>query len=696
MKLTKDNISFIKLSFQKMKDNDDFLNLLNYVKKLIHGDACFLFGIKQIKYHCNPKKNKLRYYQFVIKKKSGGERIINAPNRGLKSIQKCLNLIFQTVYNVNPVATGFVPKKSIVDNARIHAASNYVYNIDLKDFFSSIDQARIWGRLQYPPFNLNEATNRLQLANIIASLLCNEMEVTRPNENNEWALIKKNVLPQGAPTSPTISNIICQQLDYYLSAVAKKFGLRYTRYADDITFSSMHNVFQKDSKFLIELHRIISQQNFYVNESKTRLQKQGYKQEVTGLIVNERPNVKKNYIKKLRMWLYLWEAYGYDKANVFFQGSYSVDKGNLKGNKANFVNVLSGKLDYLKMVKGSDSDVYKKLKQRFLKLTKSIEKATTLKKAEASKITSKFQRINHNPKKLVYLLKRFSENGNALKFSTHRWENGIYESLSDFLKKLEIEWEKISPEIYEIKKTLSAKIYAFLNSEEVEEKGWGPLEKGKNQGLIKYGWKSKELKHWCELNQNEQPFDFPIPQPKVINYDGITANYFIDITDIFKRQIEFRVEGDQLNNFFLDLRKKRLGDEFNLIQENTKGISFYTDVESFKNVLIRVFEEMRKTPEYPEIKINISEKEGYREIKVIQAGSICKRGINDAKIIETLGGDFSSIKRELENLCDWSIESKFKDEKCYRINYLVSNQEIKQIEELENCEGFTHIFKFYS
>src|SRR5205085_7019565 len=119
--------------------------------------------------------------------------------------------------------------------------------------------------------------SRKNLANIIASLCCTEMEVDRKNEAGEWERVKRNVLPQGAPTSPVITNIVCQRLDYLLSGVARRFGLKYSRYADDITFSSMHNIYQPESDFIVELHRIITDQNFRIKESKTRLQRDGYR-----------------------------------------------------------------------------------------------------------------------------------------------------------------------------------------------------------------------------------------------------------------------------------------------------------------------------------------------------------------------------------------------------------------------------------
>jgi len=369
MKLTKEQIFIIEKSFISMKSKNDFLSLMNYVKRILYGEKCFDFTIANINYHTNPKNNKNRYRKFSIKKKSGGERIINAPTKGLKALQKCLNLIFQTIYVVNPSANGFVKNKSIVDNAKMHEGRNYIYNIDLKDFFSSIDQARVWGRLRFPPFNLNEKYGNQELANIIAALCGHEFEVERLNDKMEWQMEKRFVLPQGAPTSPTLSNIICQQLDFYLSAAARRFGLIYSRYADDITFSSMHNVFQPESDFLKEIKRIIAEQGFHIKESKTRLQKDGYRKEVTGLTVNVKANVPKRYVKQLRMWLYLWENYGYDKASSFFLKEYSIDKGHISKGKPNMANLIAGKLDYLKMVKGNQNNLYIKLKERLDKLS---------------------------------------------------------------------------------------------------------------------------------------------------------------------------------------------------------------------------------------------------------------------------------------------------------------------------------------
>jgi len=383
------DIEKIRTAFHKMKTKQDFIDVLNQAKPFIYGEKAHPFQMRQLTWYSGSWSAYRRYSQFTIKKKSGGERTINAPVRGLKAIQKTLAFILQCVFEPHEAATGFTKGRSIVDNARLHERSFYVYNLDLKDFFPSIEQARVWACMQLKPFYLKDnppdkeselentqpdfyaiknkphSSGRSEIAKMVANICCAEMEVERKDENGNWITMKKNVLPQGAPTSPVLTNVICQKLDFLLTGVAKRFGLKYSRYADDITFSSMHNVYQKDSEFNKELNRIITQQGFHIKDSKTRLQKTGYRKEVTGLLVNEKINVQKRYIKQLRMWLYYWEQYGYNKANDLFKISYIHDKGHIKGKLPIMEDVIYGKLQYLKMVKGAHDQIYSKLTNRF-------------------------------------------------------------------------------------------------------------------------------------------------------------------------------------------------------------------------------------------------------------------------------------------------------------------------------------------
>jgi len=390
MKLLPENIEHIRFAFSQMKNNTEFIELLDYANKIMYNNKAMVFSLDQLNKFSNAEIKTTCYTRFIIKKRSGDSRTIHAPKDELKALQRTLNLIFQALYDIHPSATGFVWGKSIVNNANLHFGKYYVFNIDLSDFFPSITQYQIFKRLQSPPFNLNKENSRLDLATLIADLCCHENVIKRC-VNGEWTKIKKSVLPQGAPTSPTLSNFICNKLDLSLNELANKFGLIYSRYADDITFSSFHNIYHQDGDFKKELYFIVSKQSFTINERKTRLQTNHYRQEVTGLIVNEKVNVPSRYLKKLRMWLYLWEHYGYDKATEYFIPHYLKEKKNLKEKLPQMDTVIDGKLNYLKMVKGETDRSYRKLKERYdnLKLT-SVDKKIVVNPVESfSEISNK-------------------------------------------------------------------------------------------------------------------------------------------------------------------------------------------------------------------------------------------------------------------------------------------------------------------
>lgn len=424
-----------------MQTSEDLLDLLNFSKSIIYGEKVIPFKLKDITFYCNPirtidHKWKFfhQYQEFTIAKKSGGSRTIYAPKKGLKAVQRSIAFVFQCIFEPHKSTMGFTNERSIVHNAQLHINSHYVLNIDLKDFFPSVDQARVWKCLQIAPFNLNEATSktfetftveefsikypeeskkiktnkkfiicdfennyfkasnrilkaaRLELANMLAAICSTEMDVEANQTNGSVEVVRKNVLPQGAPTSPILSNVVCQKLDRRLAGLGKRFGLLYSRYADDITFSSLHNVYQVDGEFQKELARIIADQGFRINEKKTRLQKDGYKKEVTGLLVHGKVNVQKRYIKEMRMFLNLWERYGYEKANrIYLKENNQTLITLFKSKKTELQNTLEGKLNYLRMVKGSQSATYIKLKERFVALKPAKKIDSTARAAHIDK-----------------------------------------------------------------------------------------------------------------------------------------------------------------------------------------------------------------------------------------------------------------------------------------------------------------------
>lgn len=339
-----------------LKTREDFLNLLSEMKKNDLGDAGYPFRMKQLTWYCNPNHVRRRYTHFGIPKKSGGKRPIDAPARGLMSLLTYVNKILQAMYTPNKHAVGFVPGRSIVTGAKMHVNHRYVLNLDLREFFPSIEKYRVFGRLQRAPFNFN-----VELANTIAGLCC--MRIGDSEETFKY------VLPQGSPASPIITNMVCEILDRKLTALAKRYELTYSRYADDMTFSGNRFVFSKKGSFFKRLYEIIKEQKFEVNNDKTRLQKRGDRQEVTGIIVSDRTNVSREYIKEIRDILYIWETYGYDDAYARFYPKYKKEKGHVKKGEQTLEGVIGGKLLYMKMVKGADSPTYKKLQAQYDRLT---------------------------------------------------------------------------------------------------------------------------------------------------------------------------------------------------------------------------------------------------------------------------------------------------------------------------------------
>ncbi len=239
-----------------------------------------------------------KYKTFEVPKRSGGKRTIHAPIDALKLMQKKLSVLLQdcvdeinSAKNLNDrVSHGFTRKRSIITNARLHRNRRYVFNLDLEDFFPSIHFGRVRG------FFIKDRNFALHkdVATVLAQIACRE-----------------KILPQGSPCSPVISNLIAHVLDMHLIGLASKVGCTYTRYADDLTFSTNKKVFppeiavpsDTDPHLWVpgaELQRLITHSDFRVNNRKTHMQYRTSRQDVTGLTVNRRINVREEYRHDVR------------------------------------------------------------------------------------------------------------------------------------------------------------------------------------------------------------------------------------------------------------------------------------------------------------------------------------------------------------------------------------------------------------
>ena len=255
----------------------------------------------------NRKSSILSHYIcFKIPKKTGGERFISAPIPDLKQAQRWILRNILQKLEVHPAAHGFCQERSIITNATPHMSADIVINFDLKDFFPSIYYKRVKGLF-------NSLGYGETAANIFA-LFCTAPDIEQLQLNNKCdrVALKNRYLPQGSPTSPVISNLLCRNLDKRLTLMAKKKGFIYTRYADDLTFSASGKHLCHTSNIIKQVKSIVIDEGFTINQDKTRVMGKSQQQEVTGVVVNEKLNLSRKTLKQFRATLYQIETEGYN------------------------------------------------------------------------------------------------------------------------------------------------------------------------------------------------------------------------------------------------------------------------------------------------------------------------------------------------------------------------------------------------
>jgi retron-type reverse transcriptase len=274
---------------------------------------------------------RVHYVQFTVPKRSGGSRTLSAPHRSLAAAQRW---IFEEIIRKLPVeapAHGFVAGRSIVSNAAPHCRHAVVVNMDLEGFFPSIGFPRVrsvFQRLGYSP----------AVATILA-LLCTECPrrtVVYDGTTYHVATGPRG-LPQGACTSPGLSNQVARRLDRRLAGLAAKLDLTYTRYADDLTFSGSDALEGRVGYVIARVRHIAGAEGFVVNEPKSRVHRQGAAQMVTGLVVNDRPGVRRGEIRRLRAILHRARSEGLARQN--------------RAGRPDFVAWLRGKIAFVEMAR---------------------------------------------------------------------------------------------------------------------------------------------------------------------------------------------------------------------------------------------------------------------------------------------------------------------------------------------------------
>lgn len=304
--------------FNQLQTKDDFAKLLG------------LKSAKYINYLLYNVKTDNLYNSFTILKKNSGERVIHAPKKELKFLQKKLSNVLWECYLESieskskdknfktPVLShAFEKGKSIITNSQMHRNKKYILNIDLKNFFDSFNFGRVRGFF----IKDKDFTVSPEIATVIAQIACYQGK-----------------LPQGAPSSPIITNLITRILDYRIVKIAKKYRFTYSRYADDMTFSTNRELNSNKLRaskeldnFLTELEEVIISSGFEINPKKTRLSNNMQRQEVTGLVVNKKINIKREYIKNTRAMAF----------QLYKDGAFEIDK------KPGTINQLTGRFAFI-------------------------------------------------------------------------------------------------------------------------------------------------------------------------------------------------------------------------------------------------------------------------------------------------------------------------------------------------------------
>ena len=270
------------------------------------------------------------YIQFTVPKKSGGVRILAAPHRSLRHCQEWMLEHIVRLIPVHEAAHGFVAGRSSVTNAAPHLQKKVVVNTDLRDFFPTITFPRVMGWLQSLGYSPAVATLLALLATE-----CPRREV-RYAGKTLWVATGERSLPQGACTSPAISNAIAWRLDCRLAGLAKTLGWTYTRYADDMTFSTSGDASTRVGYLLARLRHISQDEGFALHPEKTRVLRPNARQTVTGIVVNDQLGVPRKTVRQLRAILHNAQRTGLAAQN--------------RDDHPHFESWLAGMIAYVRMV----------------------------------------------------------------------------------------------------------------------------------------------------------------------------------------------------------------------------------------------------------------------------------------------------------------------------------------------------------
>jgi len=345
MKITKGHISFEQSDMhfvEKFGISEAFRMVGDYVSErktpFVYDtyQLAYLLGIGRKDLFSLVKTVDNHYRPVNILKKNGNIRTLIIPSSKLKRIQSVIAGRILSCYSVSEYAYAYLKRKTIYDNASVHCGKKYLLKMDITDFFSSICFDRIYSAV----FNTKYFPR--QIGVMLTALVCND-----------------DVLPQGAPTSPAISNIVMASFDRLIGTWCKERGVSYTRYCDDLTFSGnvpLYGVFKKSKSLLEEM-------GFEVNEKKTRFITSSDRQTVTGLTVNEKVSVPSDYKRKLRQEVYYVLKHGIVNTVLFTENKEFISDGQVDEEKY-YLSIL-GRVSYVLQIE-PDNRFFSEARKRIM------------------------------------------------------------------------------------------------------------------------------------------------------------------------------------------------------------------------------------------------------------------------------------------------------------------------------------------
>jgi len=380
-------LEFIKTARSQNKSEDYINECINYAKNLDEKQLPVIFSIvnlailmkiqsdylkvligeveieKRGQFENNEEYKYKRYNYFKLKKRRGGYREIMSPAKDLKYIQKWILRNILEKYPLANSCKGFQKRISIKDNATGHHNSDLILKVDLLKFYDTITERRVYGMFSSMGYakNLSYSLAKLTTAKHRDSYWLN-FDKTAKHTLEKLIKEKPSILPQGAPSSPMIANILATKMDSRFEKLSKKMGFHYSRYADDLTFS-----ITKDAKLppLLLIKKIIRDEGFFINPNKICYMKKGSKQYVTGLTVNNGVNVHKGYRKDIGQHIHYCRKFG------VISHLQKREKDFPKYNTLTFHDWLYGHICFIKSINKADGE---KLLKKFNLINWHIKK----------------------------------------------------------------------------------------------------------------------------------------------------------------------------------------------------------------------------------------------------------------------------------------------------------------------------------